>query len=38
MDVGKHQIAEILAVYSDKMLRKGGTKDIQGSIEELIEQ
>lgn len=37
MDVGKYQIAEILAVYTDKMLRKG-KKDIASSIEELIDQ
>ena len=38
MDVGKYQVAEILAVYTDKMLRKGSRKDIDGNIEDLIDQ
>jgi hypothetical protein len=38
LDVGKYQMAEILAGYTDKILRKGGSKDAQITIEEIIEQ
>lgn len=37
MDVGKYQLAEILGGFTDKILRKGGTKNASSQIEELIE-
>lgn len=38
MDVGKFSLAEILAGYTDKILRKGGTKEFNLQVDEVIEQ
>lgn len=36
-EVGEYQMAEILAAYTDKILKKGSRKDLSTSIEDLIE-
>lgn len=37
-DVAQYQMAEILAAYTDKILKKGSHKELAKSIEELIDQ
>lgn len=38
LDVGSYQMAEVLAAYTDKLLKKGSSKEMQSSIEESIDQ
>ncbi len=38
LDVGQVSMAELLAGHIDKLLRRGGTKSAETSVEELLEQ
>jgi hypothetical protein len=37
LDVGTHSMAELLATHVDKILRKGGIKNVETSVEEMLE-
>jgi hypothetical protein len=38
LDVGHHSMAELLAGHIDKILRKGGIRNTEVSVEEILEQ
>lgn len=37
LDIGPFSMAEILASYSDKIFRKGGTNELYQNVEEIID-
>jgi len=38
LDVGQHSMAEVLASHIDKILRKGGMKGSEFSVEDMLDQ
>ena len=38
LDVGTHSMAEVLATHIDKLLRKGGMKGSEFSVEDMLDQ
>jgi len=37
LDIGQHTMAELISTNSDKLLRKGGTKETEAQLDDILD-